>query len=279
MTTLVIGARGAIGRYVVDGLRAADLPVRASVRDLAKADFAPEVEVVQADLTRPDTLDRALDGIAQVFLYADPGSATDFGKAAVAAGVERVVLLSSGSVLLPWATSNPIAVDHRVTEGLLTDAGLNLVPIRPLVLANNALNWAPSIRERRTVELVHPGSLAAPIHERDIAAVAVAALRGADPAVVSALLTGAEPVTLRDQVDRIAEVIGEPIRIEELDECQARDTFGAGEAPETVDAILHFMRRGTEPDGWAMTPVAEQILGRKPVPFASWARDHEADFR
>jgi uncharacterized protein YbjT (DUF2867 family) len=279
MTTLVIGARGAIGRYVVGGLRAADLPVRASVRDLAKADFAPEVEVVQADLTQPGTLGPALDGITQVFLYADPGSATDFAKAALAAKLDRVVLLSSGSVLLPWATINPITLEHRMTEDLLTDAGLPLVPIRPLVLANNALNWATAIRHRRTARLVHPESLSAPIHERDIAAVAVAALRGADPAQVSGLLTGAEPLTLRDQVNRIADAIGEPIRIEELDERQAREIFGNGEAPETVDAILHFMRRGTEPDGWAMTALAEQILGRQPVPFAAWARDHAADFR
>ncbi|WP_202886826.1 SDR family oxidoreductase [Kribbella sandramycini] len=56
MTVLVLGARGAVGRQVVDGLRAAGIPVRASVRDLAKADFPPDVDVVQADLTQPETL-------------------------------------------------------------------------------------------------------------------------------------------------------------------------------------------------------------------------------
>ncbi|GAA0626164.1 hypothetical protein [Kribbella sandramycini] len=58
------------------------------------------------------------------------------------------MLLSSGSVLVPWATANPIAVEHRVTEDLFAEADLELIPIRPLVLAGNALNWAPSIRTR-----------------------------------------------------------------------------------------------------------------------------------
>jgi uncharacterized protein YbjT (DUF2867 family) len=279
MTTLVIGARGAIGRHVLDGLRADGTPVRASVRDLAKADFGPGVDVVQADLTRPDTLPAALDGVTQVFLYAEPRGAADFGKAALVAGVERVVLLSSGSVLVPWATSNPITVEHRMTEDLLTGSGPELVPIRPLVLAGNALAWAPSIRSRRTVRLVHPGSVSAPIHERDIAAVAVAALSGADPQEVSALLTGAEPLTLSDQVALVAAAVGEPITVEEIGEGQAREMFGAVESPEIVDAILHFVRRGTEEGGWFQTGTAERVLGRPPVSFAGWARDHAADFR
>ncbi|MFD7157135.1 SDR family oxidoreductase [Kribbella sp. NPDC059898] len=278
MTTLVIGARGAVGRHVVDGLLAVGTPVRASVRDLAKADFPPGVDVVQADLTQPDTLPAALDGIDQVFLYAEPSGAADFGKAALVAGVRRVVLLSSGSVLVPWATANPITVEHRTTEELLAGSGPELVPIRPLVLANNARNWAWSIRTERVVRLVHPRSVSAPIHERDIAEVALAALSGADPREVSALLTGAEPLTLRDQVGLIAAAVGEPIAVEEIDEARAREMFGVGE-PETVDAILHFVRRGTEEGGWYRTGTAERVLGRAPVPFAAWARDHAADFR
>ncbi|HWD78446.1 MAG TPA: NAD(P)H-binding protein [Kribbella sp.] len=278
MTTLVIGARGAVGRHVLAGLQAAGTPVRASVRDLAKADFGPGVDVVQADLTRPDSLPAALDGVDRVFLYAEPAGAADFGKAASAAGVERVVLLSSGSVLVPWATSNPITVEHRITEELLAGSGPELVPVRPLVLANNARNWAWSIRSERTVRLVHSGSVSAPIHERDIAEVALAALSGADPGEVSALLTGAEPLTLRDQVELIAAAIGDPITVEEIDEARAREMFGVGE-PEIVEAILHFVRRGTEPGGWFRTDTFERIAGRPPVPFAAWARDHAADFR
>ncbi|GAA2792405.1 SDR family oxidoreductase [Kribbella solani] len=280
MTILVIGARGAVGRQVVAGLRAAGRPVRASVRDLAKADFGPGIEVVQADLTLPETLPAALDGVSQVFLYAEPSGAADFGKAASAAGVERVVLLSSGSVLVPWATSNRITAEHRLTEELLSANGPELVPIRPLALANNARSWAWSIRSERIVRLVHPESVSAPIHERDIAEVAVAALSGADPRAVSALLTGGEPLTLRTQVGLIAAAIGAPIAVEEIDETRAHEMFGMGGTVETelMEAVLHFVRRGTEPGGWYRTDTAEHLLGRPPLQFSAWAQDHAADF-
>lgn len=142
MTTLVIGARGGIGRHVVDQLLAVGEPVRASVRDpRSGADLPAAVDVVTADLTRPDTLRPALDGVRRVFLYAPPASAEGFATVAAEAALERVVLLSSGSVLLPGMEHNAIAQEHRAVEAALSDAGLPWTPVRPLVLASNSLRW------------------------------------------------------------------------------------------------------------------------------------------
>jgi len=52
MSTLVIGARGAVGGHVVAGLLAAGESVRASVRRRSTAVLPPEVEVVESDLAR-----------------------------------------------------------------------------------------------------------------------------------------------------------------------------------------------------------------------------------
>lgn len=67
-----------------------------------------------------------------------------------------------------------------------------------------------ALRADNLVRLVCADALAAPIHERDIAAVAVAALRGADG--TSATLTGPELMTQRRQVELIAQAAGRPIR-------------------------------------------------------------------
>lgn len=179
MTTLVIGARGGIGRHVLDQLLAAGEPVRASVRDdRAGADLPATAEVVTADLTRPEMLLPALDGVRRVFLYAPPSGAEHFAAAAAQAGVERVVLLSSGSILLPGMKHNAIAAEHRAVEDALTAADLPWTPVRPLVLASNTLRWAESIKSGDAVSLVYPDAVTAPVHERDVAAVAVAALPG-----------------------------------------------------------------------------------------------------
>src|SRR6202012_2680766 len=108
-------------------------------------------------------------GASRAFLYATPQGAPEFAAAARRAGVEHVVVLSSGSVLLGWArAANAIAVEHHEIEQALADAAPRVTPIRPLVLAGNAASWARSVRRDRTVELVHPDSRAAPIHEADI---------------------------------------------------------------------------------------------------------------
>ncbi|HEY0811869.1 MAG TPA: NAD(P)H-binding protein [Pseudonocardia sp.] len=278
MTTLVIGARGAVGRHVLDQLLTAGEPVRASVRRRATAAFPEQVSVVEADLTRPDTLKAAVHGVQKVFLYAQPGSAADFADAACAAGVEHVVLMSSGSVLLPYAADNAITVEHREVEEALTASGLNVTPIRPLVLANNALNWADSIRADGVVSLVHPGALMAPIHERDIAAVAVAALTGTAGDKASDLLTGGELLSQRQQVELIGQAIDTTIRVEALSMQQARARFAEFESPEVVEAILAFIVAAAE-GGSPATTTAQEILGHAPASFAQWADEHADDFR
>jgi uncharacterized protein YbjT (DUF2867 family) len=280
MTTLVIGARGSVGRHVVDQLLAAGEPVRASVRNPASADLPAGVSVVAADLTRPDTLTAAMDGVRDVFLYAplDGVGADAFVKAARDADLARIVLFSSGSVLLPYATGNAIAEEHRSVERTLTEAGLDHTPIRPLVLANNASRWAKSIRADGVVRLLYPDAVTAPIHERDIAAVAVAALTGRGGTEVSAMLTGPELLSQRQQVALVGEAIGREIRIDELSESQARAEFGQFENLETVNAIIELIAASTH-GGSPATDTVARVLGRPATPFTEWVRDHVEEFR
>jgi uncharacterized protein YbjT (DUF2867 family) len=86
MKVLVVGATGSIGRFVVEEARRRGHGVRALVRDSRKArGFADAdgVEVVIGDLTRPDALTPAVEGVdAIVFTHGSDGG----GKA----GAERV---------------------------------------------------------------------------------------------------------------------------------------------------------------------------------------------
>jgi uncharacterized protein YbjT (DUF2867 family) len=283
MTTLVIGARGGIGRHVLDQLLAVGEPVRASVRDhRAGADLPTAAEVVTADLTQPDTLRPALDGVSRVFLYAPPSGAEGFAAVAAQAGVERVVLLSSGSVLLPDMERNAIAAEHRAVEEALTAAGLPWTPVRPLVLAGNALRWAESIRSNDSVPLVYPDAVTAPIHERDVAAVAVAALRAdigdaAAEELTSAMLTGPDLISDRRQVELVGHAIGRTLRVEELSPDQAREHYGRFTDPTTVEAVLQFQAAAVD-GGSPRTQTVPRVLGRPGLGFEQWARDHVRDF-
>lgn len=278
MTTLVIGARGRVGRHVLDLLAHAGEPVRAAARNPATAGLPPDVPVVAADLTRPETLRRALDGVARVFLYAPTAGASGFVDAALGAGLERVVVLSSGSVLLPYAAGNAIAEEHRAVERALAASGLPWTPVRPLVLAANALNWAESIRTEGVVRLVYPEAVTAPVHERDIAAVAAAVLLGEAGDEAGTMLTGPEALTQRRQAELIGAATGRDIRVEELTESAARARFGGREDADTFEAILQFLRAATT-GGSPATDTAARVLGRPARPFARWAQEHASEFR
>lgn len=274
MTTLVIGARGSVGRLVLDQLLAAGEPVRASVRNPAATGLPAGVPVVTADLTDPATLPAALDGVQRVFLYSNPDGIEGFAKAAEQAGVRHVVVLSSGSVLLDSAVGNAIAEEHRQMERVLADSGLHWTPIRPLVLANNALSWAHSIRAEQVVRLVYPDTAAAPIHEHDIASVAVAALRGATEGV-SEMLTGPARLSQRDQVGLIAQRTGTPIEVHELSEADGLAHLGRFLPPHFAAAVVELLAAGDSP----RTATVEQVLGRPALPFERWVDDHVHDFR
>src|ERR1035437_6786274 len=101
--TLVIGATGNIGRQVVLLLTANHLPVRAMTRKSDEACMPPEVEVVQGDLTSPESLDGCLAGIDAVFLvWTAPLDAFAPALERIAKHVQRIVFLSA-----PLKTPHP----------------------------------------------------------------------------------------------------------------------------------------------------------------------------
>lgn len=108
MRCLVTGATGYVGGRLIPWLLAAGHEVRAMARDpeaLRDMDWVDDVDVVAADLTDPDSLAPAFDGIdVAYYLVHSMGSATNFGSteaesarntaaAAQRANVRRLVYL------------------------------------------------------------------------------------------------------------------------------------------------------------------------------------------
>ncbi|MFF3400149.1 SDR family oxidoreductase [Streptomyces sp. NPDC002659] len=114
--TLVVGARGSVGRRVLAELLDRQSPVRISARRPEPGQFPTGIDVFAADLTDPKSLAPAFDGAGQVFLYANHEGVHGVIAAARAAGVERIVLMSSGSVIHPSSRGNAITEEHREVE-------------------------------------------------------------------------------------------------------------------------------------------------------------------
>ncbi len=274
----VSGATGNVGRNVVAQLVAAGEAVRALTRHPAKANLPAGVEVVAGDLLQPEAFGPALEGITGVFLMTVRGSADAFLAAAKEHGVRRVVLLSSGTVSDDGAQLNAIGEIHKAVEQAVEASGLEWTFVRPGAFAVNALQWAPQIRAGDVVRGPYAEATSTPIHERDIAAVAVQALLGEGHNGVRYVLTGPEALTQAEQVRLIGETIGRAVRYEEIPAEIARQAMLQRIPEGIVNTLLDYQAKSVGQPA-PVLPTVEEVTGQPARTFRQWATDHAADFR
>ena len=151
---------------------------------------------------------------------------------AVGPALERIVRHARRIVLLstPIKTAHPLFQQLnplRVMFEQIEASGLQWTFLRPGMFAANALSWwAPQIRAGDVVRWPHLGAPTAPIDERDIAAVAVRALREDGHAGAEYVWTGPQSLSQFEQVSAIGCVMGRSLRIEEISPDEARREIG-----------------------------------------------------
>ena len=141
MTVLVTGGAGFIGRHLVPALRARGKPVRVLAREPVTVEGA---EVVVGDVTRPETLPAALDGVdAVIHLVAIlQGKPEDFARvigdgtrnvveAAREAGVRRFIYQSALGLNEQSRETIPYFRGKWAAEQAVTGSGLEYVIVRP----------------------------------------------------------------------------------------------------------------------------------------------------
>lgn len=272
MTVLVTGATGNVGRHVVKGLLAAGERVRAMTRSPERAALPEGVEVVRGDLADPSSLDAALAGVDRAYLFPLPGTAEEFAARAAKAGVRRIVVLSSVSA--EYADGDYSGDHHTAVERAVEASGLEWTHVRPGEFMANLLTWwAPTIRAEGLVRAPFGAARSAPVHEADIADVALAALLQDGHAGRAYSFAGPESLAKHEQVRTLSRVLGRELRFEELTVDGARALWlGQGMPEEAVDWLLQ------DPVDVPVGPTAEHITGRPARTFAEWVADHRADF-
>ncbi|MFI6811118.1 NAD(P)H-binding protein [Nonomuraea sp. NPDC050328] len=274
MTILVTSATGTVGRHVVTELLKAGQSVRALTRRPETAALPAEAEVRGGDLDQPDTLRAALAGAERLYLFPVPETAAEVVALAVESGVRRIVLLSGAG-----ADDDAFDTGYRVVEAAVQSSGVDWTCIRPGEFAANWLDWAPAIRATRTLSRPYAQAVTQPTHERDIAAVAAAALLQDGHEGRTHTFAGPEALTVAAQLDTIAKALGEPIRLDELDPAAARTQWiSDGYPPEVVDWLFGLWATPASLNAeWA--EVVPALTGRPALTFADWANEHVAAFR
>ncbi|MFF7975679.1 NmrA family NAD(P)-binding protein [Streptomyces sp. NPDC007905] len=223
---LITGA-GDVGRTVLEKLRSQDVPVRVMVRrddDRAAQLSALGADVVLGDLTRPETVAAALEGVRTMY-FAMPVSPDHLLAATVVASVAReygkldaLIDLSQMTVSQMTATSTAESHQQRLhwlAEQVFNWSGLPVVHIRPTSFLDNPLFTtlpAQTIRKNGTIELPFGAGRTSPIAVDDVARVIATVLRDPAPHVGHVYeLTGPRTLDMTEMADAFSKALGRPV--------------------------------------------------------------------
>ncbi|MFD6155706.1 SDR family oxidoreductase [Nocardia sp. NPDC060256] len=275
----VIGATGHVGGQVVSQLAKTEVTVRALARKPEAASFPTGIEVVPGDLTAPETLIRALDGVDAVYLTwpnLPPDNVIPVVEV-IAEHARRIVLLSSAAVHDDLEEQdNPIGKVHALLEEPIRNSGLEWTFLRPYGFATNTLEWAPQIRTGNVVRGAYGAASMTLLHEADIAAVAVRALTTDEHIGARYELSGPSSLTRAEQVATIGAALGRPLVWEEITREQAKAQMDWAPA-EFADYILGGLAAMVDTPGQP-TSTVQQVTGSPARSYAQWVADHAADF-
>lgn len=284
MTTtpiLVTGATGTVGTEVVKQLVEAGQRVRALVRDPAKAKFGRAVEIVVADLSKPETLGPAFAGVDKAFVASNgldiAALEANAYDAASKAGVKRIVKLSGRHLDADFMQGTPLARNQNASEERLRQLGVAWTIIRPGFYSSNFLLFID--RARGIVALPVGEGKETPTDPHDIAAVAVQALTKPGHEEKIYEITGPDYVSYAEMVRKIAVATGTPVSLVDVPSTVARAGMVAAGVPLTqAEGLMRYFEGVKDGKIYPPTSTIAELLGRPPRNFDDWLRDHASAF-
>ena len=270
---LVTGASGKVGGALVRELGSRGVAFRIGARSPEKAGE----NAVLFDFDRPETFGPALDGIQRLFLLTSGGTEREIPAVAAAkrAGVARIVKLSV------WGADEDmfeLGRQHRAVEKELEASGIEWTFLRPnSFMQNFTTSFAPTIRAQSAY---YPYGHDAPysvIDARDVGAVAARALTEAGHGRKAYRLSGPESLTNARMAEKLSAAVGRTIRAVDLPDAAYVDALAGAGVPRPYAEALGDLSRSIAAGKFAeVTPDAERVLGRRPIDFDRFVREHAA---
>ena len=283
---LVTGATGLNGGAVVRRLSSRGVPVRALVRsrdravELAKL---PNVEIVEGDMLRPESLAAPLQAVDRAMLISssDPRMAEaqcNFIQAARQAGVQHVVKLSG---IMPEINSAfRFARMHGEAEQKLEQSGMAFTHLRAGEFMHSYFRQIPLIAGQSMIRYPMEDARIASIDVGDIAEVAATVLTSSGHEGKIYPLTGPLALTMGEVAECISAAIGKPIQYVPISpDDYLQGNLAVGMPPYNAEALVELYAERRAGGESRVYPDAAQLLGRLPLSFLAFATRHAAVFR
>ena len=282
---LITGATGNIGAEVVRLLSVRSVPVRALVRNRAKAKAIeqPNVEIAEGDMDKPWTLEAAMSGVDKVFLVSspDPRQAelqANVIDAAKQAGARHIVKLSAMgaaldglSVFQKW---------HAETEQYLAQSGVPFTLLQPNSFMQNALSFAPTIaKDGKFYGSMKDGKVSF-VDLRDVAAVAANTLADPGHEGKTYVITGPEALSFADMARKLSAALGKPVTYVDLPrEALVQAMMGVGMPELVAQGIAGLYEWGSQGKQAVLTDVVAKVGKKTPITFDQFARESATAFQ
>ncbi|WP_205327852.1 NAD(P)H-binding protein [Glycomyces sp. YM15] len=270
---LVTGATGKVGRRLTARLAEAGHTVRGVSRSTE----------IRFDWHDESTWAAAFADVSAVYLIPpdEPFPAAEVVAAAEKAGVRRLVAQSGRRihVLAEAAGAGPEAIGMYAIQEAVRASGVEWTVLQ-------ANNFNQNFSEGDMLRAILAGELFLPVEDtvepfidvEDIAAVAAAALTEDGHHGKVYELSGPESLTFAAAVEAIEQASGRTIAFGSVSPEDYAAALRAERLPEDLvfflDAMYRVMREGRIGD---VADGVEQVLGRKPVAFADWAKRAAAE--
>jgi len=269
---LVFGSTGAIGKELSLALIHRKVHFRAAVHTLSKADFLLQhkelVDIVEVDVTKPESIDKALDGIQKIFLLTAPGftfASQSIIDAAKRHKVEHIVKLSAYGAHEEDKSKFFWAYEHRLSEESIVKEGIPLTSLRPTSFFTNIFRDAHNIKSQNSIYKLHGNAKMNWISNQDIAEAAVIILldNGKSHYGKYYSITGPDTLSFYEIADQFTAELGHKINYVVIDEEQLKK-FSSAYLPETaisgyVNMNIYFRNGGYDVQNGDL----ERIIGKK----------------
>ena len=282
---LVTGPTGNNGSAIVRELLARGARLRGMVRDIDKArrEVPQDVELVQGDLDKPETLGPALEGVEKVMLLSSADARltereTRLVEAAKETGVRHVAKFS----VIGAGDAEPVGFGrwHGPVEAAIRNSGLSWTFLRPNVFMDNLLWFSSSIKEDGTFRLPLAQAAVSVVDTRDIASVAARVLTEEGHEGKAYTVTGPQALSYGRMAEILSAATGRTVRYVaiSLAEHHAR-LVAAGMPAAYADAEVSLDGALANGFGHETSDAVSAVLGRSARTFEAFASDHAAAFR
>lgn len=281
-TILVTGATGNTGSALLTQLAERRASVRAMVRkegDVAK--LPAGVSGVVADFDNTASLTAALEGVSRAYLVTPSSERAEeqqlnFVDLAVKAGVQHLVVLSQ----LAADEQSPVRFlrYHGVVEKHIQNLGVDYTFLRPNLYFQGLLAFAGTIAaDNRFYAPIGEAKVSA-VDVRDIAAVAAAALTESGHERQTYTLTGPTAITHGEIAAALSAATGREIAFVDVPSEAFAQSLQGILPPWQVDGLLEDYAHYRRGEAEIVSPIVEQITGRRPIDITQFARDYAGQF-